>query len=242
MAKRAFIDADMPLYSVAFSVEEAVDWGDDLWTLHADLGQARDLFDLWVDTVKTDLKVKEVVLCLSDKQNWRKDLYPEYKANRSRNRKPVVFRPLRDWIITRYKAKVVPDLEADDLLGINANKSTNILVSGDKDLRTVPGLHYNPDRADKGVVRIIEDEGRYNHMMQTLTGDAVDNFKGCPGVGPKAAQKVLADLSPDEYWPAVVARYEKAGLTEEDALLQARLAFILTKPYYKRKEVILWTP
>lgn len=242
MAKRAFIDADMPLYSVAFSVEEAVDWGDDLWTLHADLGQARDLFDLWVDTVKTDLKVKEVVLCLSDKQNWRKDLYPEYKANRSRNRKPVVFRPLRDWIITRYKAKVVPDLEADDLLGINANKSTNILVSGDKDLRTVPGLHYNPDRADEGVVRITEDEGRYNHMMQTLTGDAVDNFKGCPGVGPKAAQKVLADLSPDEYWPAVVARYEKAGLTEEDALLQARLAFILTKPYYKRKEVILWTP
>lgn len=242
MAKRAFIDADMPLYSVAFSVEEAVDWGDDLWTLHADLGQARDLFDLWVDTVKTDLKVKEVVLCLSDKQNWRKDLYPEYKANRSRNRKPVVFRPLRDWIITRYKAKVVPDLEADDLLGINANKSTNILVSGDKDLRTVPGLHYNPDRADEGVVRITEDEGRYNHMMQALTGDAVDNFKGCPGVGPKAAQKVLADLSPDEYWPAVVARYEKAGLTEEDALLQARLAFILTKPYYKRKEVILWTP
>lgn len=242
MAKRAFIDADMPLYSVAFSVEEAVDWGDDLWTLHADLGQARDLFDLWVDTVKADLKVKEVVLCLSDKQNWRKDLYPEYKANRSRNRKPVVFRPLRDWIITRYKAKVVPDLEADDLLGINANKSTNILVSGDKDLRTVPGLHYNPDRADEGVVRITEDEGRYNHMMQTLTGDAVDNFKGCPGVGPKAAQKVLADLSPDEYWPAVVARYEKAGLTEEDALLQARLAFILTKPYYKRKEVILWTP
>lgn len=242
MAKRAFIDADMPLYSVAFSVEEAVDWGDDLWTLHADLGQARDLFDLWVDTVKTDLKVKEVVLCLSDKQNWRKDLYPEYKANRSRNRKPVVFRPLRDWIITRYKAKVVPDLEADDLLGINANKSTNILVSGDKDLRTVPGLHYNPDRADEGVVRVTEDEGRYNHMMQTLTGDAVDNFKGCPGVGPKAAEKVLADLSPDEYWPAVVARYEKAGLTEEDALLQARLAFILTKPYYKRKEVILWTP
>ena len=231
----------MPLYSIAFSVEEPVDWGDDLWTLHADLGQARDLFHLWVERVKHDLKVKEVVLCLSDRNNWRKDLDPEYKANRATTRKPVVFRPLRDWVIARYEALIAPDLEADDLLGIHATKTT-ILVSGDKDLRTVPGLHYNPDRSDEGIVSVTPEEGHYNHMIQTLTGDPVDNYKGCPGVGKKTAEKVLAGLSPEEYWPAVVARFEKAGLTEEDALLQARLSFILTKPFYKRKEVILWTP
>lgn len=239
--KKLFIDADMPLYSVAFSVEEPVDWGDDLWTLHADLGQARDLFQLWVQKVQQELKCDDVVLCLSDKENWRKDLDSEYKANRAKTRKPVIFRPLRDWVISRYDAMIVPWLEADDLLGIHANK-TNILVSGDKDLRTVPGRHFNPDRPNEGVVTVTPEEGHYNHMIQTLTGDSVDNYKGCPGVGKKTAEKLLAGLSPDEYWPAVLEKFLKAGETEEYALLQARLAFILTKPYYKNKEVTLWTP
>jgi len=241
MTRRAFIDADMPLYSIAFSVEEAVDWGDDMWTLHADLGQARDLFTLWVEKVKEDLKAKEMVLCLSDRANWRKELDPEYKANRAKTRKPVIFRPLRDWVITRYKAMIVPTLEADDLLGIHATK-TSVMVSGDKDLRTVPGLHYNPDRSDEGVVHVSPDEAHYNHMVQTLTGDTVDNYKGCPGVGKKTAEKLLDGVAPEDYWSTVVARFEKAGETAEFALLQARLAFILTKPYYKRKEVVLWTP
>jgi DNA polymerase-1 len=45
-------------------------------------------------------------------------------------------------------------------------------------------------------------------------------------------------------WQTVVNTYEKAGMTEEDALLNARMAFILRDGYYNKetKEIKLWTP
>ena len=81
-------------------------------------------------------------------------------------------------------------------------------------------------------------------MKQTLTGDTVDCYPGCPGVGPVKAQRIL-DEDGDEYdlWLNVVMAFEKAGLTEEDALVQARLARILTTSDYNydKEEPILWT-
>jgi hypothetical protein len=69
-------------------------------------------------------------------------------------------------------------------------------------------------------------------MYQTLVGDTADGYRGCPKVGPVKAEKILdttvwsdggkcADVYP--MWPRVVAAYEKASLTEDDALVQARL-------------------
>jgi DNA polymerase-1 len=53
----------------------------------------------------------------------------------------------------------------------------------------------------------------------------------------------LAELR-EMRWAAVVAAYEKAGLTEQDALTQARLARILRYSDWdnEKKEPILWTP
>jgi DNA polymerase-1 len=91
-----------------------------------------------------------------------------------------------------------------------------------------------------------EGEADYWHMFQTLTGDAVDGYKGCPGMGPVGAQKLLSDgmAMEDGMWPMVVKAYEKKNLTEEDALRNARLARILRWDDWdrKKKEPILWTP
>ena len=76
---------------------------------------------------------------------------------------------------------------------------------------------------------------------QVLTGDSTDNYPGCPGIGPKKAADILnKELS----WTSVVNAYLKAGLTEEDALLQARMARILQASDWnsKQQEPILWTP
>ena len=40
---------------------------------------------------------------------------------------------------------------------------------------------------------IISEEGRYFHMMQTLTGDTADGYPGCPSVGKVTAEKILKD-------------------------------------------------
>lgn len=167
----------------------------------------------------------------------------DYKANRANSRKPVVYNPLKDFIRQRWETVEYPRLEADDILGIMSN-SRDIMVSSDKDLLTVPGKHLNPEKLEQGVVGVTKEQAYYHHMTQTLVGDSTDNYKGCPGVGPVAAKKLLDGLSPSEMWPAVVARYAKSKLSEDHALTQARLAHILLPGEYdcRSQEVSLWNP
>ena len=150
----------------------------------------------------------------------------------------------------RYKAFERPDLEGDDVLGILATspvivKGEKVIVSLDKDLKTIPGLICDM-REPITIQEITEEEADYNHMYQTLVGDTADGYPGCPGIGPVSATKLLADV-PRTYadmWPAVVKAYEKKGLSEEVALVQAQIARICRRDDYdfKKKEVILWTP
>jgi len=92
-------------------------------------------------------------------------------------------------------------------------------------------------------------------MKQVLTGDTVDNYKGCPGIGPKKADEflmpvheALLGLTVEEHlaalWVTVTMVYESKGFTAEDALIQARCARILRHGDYNftTEEVTLWKP
>ena len=138
-----------------------------------------------------------------------------------------------------YDFTCEPSLEADDLLGLMS--TDNIMVSIDKDLQTVEGKHYNPDKGE--LYEVTADEAHYNHMFQTLCGDSTDGYKGCPSVGAKTAEKIL-DVPTGDMWSEVLATYEKKGLTYEDALIQARIARILRGDEYNLDtgEMNLWTP
>jgi DNA polymerase-1 len=64
--------------------------------------------------------------------------------------------------------------------------------------------------------------------------------------GPRKGETEMRyeETETDDLWAAVVSHYEAAGLTEEDALVQARVARILHRSDYDmdKKEPILWTP
>ena len=114
-------------------------------------------------------------------------------------------------------------LRAERARAANVEK---VIVSRDKDLLTVPGLHGAPS----GHIRRVTDrEAALSHLALALSGDPADGFKGCPGVGPVKARRVLAQAEADgrSPWSAVVAAYAAGGLGEEQALLQARLARVL---------------
>ena len=120
------------------------------------------------------------------------------------------------------------------------NPKDTIAVSGDKDFGTLPITWYNHLK-DKVTTTSVRDANKF-HLIQTLTGDAVDGYKGLKGVGIKTAYKIL-----DKYganWKTVVEQYKKQDLTEEDALLTARLAYILRNKDYnlETKKIKLWTP
>ena len=130
------------------------------------------------------------------------------------------------------------------IIATTENGNDYVIVSEDKDLLTVPGLHWN--LKTKELYSLSEKEADYNFFKQSLMGDTVDNYKGCPKVGEISAEKILRDAQQkgEDLWETVVTRYEKAGLKEEDAILNARMARILRKCDYNRltEEVKLWSP
>jgi len=242
--KTALVDGDVALYEVTTACETPTDWGNDMWTLHCDFDVAKQRFDNWILNIKQILNVDKVIVALSGDTNWRKDVLPTYKLHRKKTRKPLAFAELKKYCCDVYRTFKYDNLEGDDVLGMLAGdpsiKGEKIIVTIDKDLKTIPGSHYNPLRKDEGIVEVTQDQADYNHLFQTLTGDAVDGYGGCPGIGPVRAAKVL------QYpcWGAVIEAYGTAGLTEEDALVQARVARILRHGEYNTKtmEVKLWEP
>lgn len=241
------IDADMVVFEACSSVETEIQWDSDLWTLHADAADAKAKVDdrvaFIVEKVLSKMKYDgayEIIMCFTDDINFRKDILPTYKANRIGKRKPVCYRAVKAWVFENYTTYQRPGLEADDCLGILATSKPNtIIISGDKDFKSVPGRFYDYRR--DAFYEITVEEADYWHMFQTLIGDAADNYSGCPGIGEKTAEKILAT---GHSWPIVVAQFEKKGLTAHDALIQARVARILHKEDYdfKEKKVKLWEP
>ena len=239
------IDADVLLYQYSTAVEEVYEWEPDRFTLSADAKEAKERLDIAVMELKDDLEADDFVMCLSDTENFRKVILPTYKSGRKKTRKPVCYLELKEYVQDVYRSRLLPGLEADDVLGILMTgrriKGEKIIVSIDKDLNTIEGLHYNPWKDDPEVYDVSKEEADYNHLFQTLTGDSTDGYSGCPGIGPKRAERILDDSCT---WASVVETYEKAGLGEEEALTQARVARILRKKEWneRRKEVRLWTP
>jgi DNA polymerase-1 len=154
-------------------------------------------------------------------------------------------------VTERFPTIVIDGLEADDVMGILATTDRfigeSVVVTLDKDLRTVPGVHFNPLK-DTKPLRVTDAQADYWWLTQALTGDTTDFYKGIPGCGPKKAEKILGPLhpkaSPAILWPKVLAAYHAASLTESDALQQARVARILRRCDYDKstKEVLLWHP
>ncbi len=243
-ARTLLIDTDIFIYKALFASEETHDWGDGNFSLTCNFDKAATLFRSRIAELE-ELCRADALLCMSSDTNFRKALWPEYKATRSSKRKPINLNDLKELVINEYETSVRPGLEADDIMGILATHPSavpgkKLIVTIDKDLMQIPGKHLNPDKMDEGVITVTPDGGDHCHLMQTLTGDQVDNYPGIPGIGPKRADKILQE----DTWEEVVAAYAKAELTEDDALTQARVARICRADDYNSdtQEVILWSP
>lgn len=239
MAKKLLLDADIIAYQTSAACERPVDWGNGLWTLHCFEDEVRRGVDEFILRLKEQAGLDEVIVVLSDAKNFRKEVASYYKENRKNIRRPMLLAFAKEYMAQKYESLVLPTLEADDVLGIYTSKYPEKYVcwSIDKDLRSIPGFHL----IDGRTVEITEEQADLAFYTQALTGDMVDNYPGCPKVGPKTAEKLLKDVG--NMWEAVVAAFLKAGLNEDQALEQARLARILRHTDYDfdKKEVILWS-
>ena len=138
-----------------------------------------------------------------------------------------------------YEVIRMPELEADDAMGIYATANPgNIIVSPDKDMRQIPGTVFNFDE----TLHITPEDGAKWHLIQTLAGDQTDGYSGVPGIGVKRAVALFAEEGYS--WETVVKAFASKDLDEDTALMNARLARILTCEDYDpiNRRVIPWTP
>ena len=246
--RHLLVDGDYLVYKWAFAVEKETNWGDDLWTLHADVDEAKAGFDGELETYKEILNADKITLCMScpGADNFRLGVYADYKANRAEKRKPLCYTALREYALSCGVS--YPGIEADDLMGIlptERTKEDRIIVSLDKDMRTIPGkLYLIRPRGEPEKLIIDEDSADLWFHKQILMGDATDNIPGLAGVGPVKADKILAGVAPKDRWHAVEAAYLEKGMMAKDALMNARLVRILRDGDYNKKTggVKLWEP
>lgn len=239
--KILLIDADLYLYRACAAAEEEVDWGDDLWSLQTDLKEAKAIFQRTLQEVCEALDTANFILCFSDRDNFRKEVLPSYKGGRKKVRKPTGYKAAVQWARDTYLWHSEPMLEADDVMGIlaTAPNSKGVIVSDDKDMLTLPAKLYRPQSGEHHDIS-VEDADRA-FLTQSLTGDPTDGYTGVPRVGAVTAAKILG-VRPA--WSAVVAAYIKAGLTEADAIQQARCARILRFEDWDQETstINLWEP
>ena len=147
-------------------------------------------------------------------RTFRHEVYPEYKAQREET--PETIResvPIIKEIIKAYNIPIleVQGFEADDVIGTLATQArrrgiTTYMMTPDKDYGQIVGgcvYMYRPKFGDKEFDVMGEEEVKAKFAIQStsqvidmlgLMGDSADNIPGCPGVGEKTAQKLVAEF------------------------------------------------
>jgi DNA polymerase-1 len=132
------------------------------------------------------------------------------------------------------------NIEADDVMGILATQDPDryLIVSDDKDMLTIRDARIWKDGQ---VVHITEQEAYEHFITQALKGDPTDGYYGVKGVGEVTARRLIDKHrgTPWSLWEGVLKAYKG---DEEEALLNARMARILTEDLWDGDKPILWMP
>jgi DNA polymerase-1 len=244
-APSLLIDAELYLYRAAAANEYEAEWAENDWTYFCRHDDAKATFQDDVMAAVETFPDHQVVLATGDRASFRYGIFPGYKSNRKKTRKPAGYAQLLAWLRTvsavrGWTVAQLPDVEADDVLGI-LYEPGDVIMSFDKDMLTLPGLHFRNGE----VLEVSDYEADLAFFTQALTGDTADGYPGCPGLGPVKAGRILSSArTAGQMWQAVVEAYRKEKLSEATALQQARCARILRNGEYDHDQQvpIMWTP
>jgi 5'-3' exonuclease len=199
------IDASIYIFRAWYSVPDTLENADGqlINALHGFAGFLAG----FLDEVKPEHMA--VVFDESLTTSFRNEIYPPYKANRETPPEELKrqFGFCRRLVETLGLAAFSSDrYEADDLIGTLATRLHEhdypvVILSADKDLAQLlePGdmlWDYARNRRHhyEGVQDWLGVEAGQVADWLALSGDAVDNIPGIPGIGPKTAAALLAEF------------------------------------------------
>lgn len=175
------------------------------------IGFAFSNFNSKLSAVLDHKWIGDYTLYVGGQDNFRKELYPEYKAKRQKS--PPMRKLVHDYVCWKYKERVVQahGAEAEDfcLAAALLDVTNNVVGMVDKDLTTQSGLFFNYQKMEKGVFFISKTQAFYNLCCQLLHGDSTDHIFGIThiteelkqkygiktkSIGAKTAEKLLEDV------------------------------------------------
>lgn len=194
--------------------------------------------DKAVESLLARLNLNKYQMYLTGENNFRYQIFPEYKLSRRTVARPTHLQAVKDHLVRYYNAVISDGCEADDLCGAdqcesNSQGEDTILVHIDKDLNMIPGLHFSPEIMRKGIV--VREERRYfvspNEAIkffytQLLTGDSTDGIKGAAGIGKVKAEKILRDITDETELLETVRGYFSC---DEELILNGQCLWIWRK-------------
>ena len=192
-------------------------------------GIARARMEEMLVGMMDDLQSDRYRIFLSGDRNFRYEIYPDYKANRRDRPRPQFLEDCREHLVKYWQAELTDGWEADDALGIEATRLGNwldesppIICSIDKDLKQIPGDHWN--FVKKEFEYVTPELGIYRFYKQLLMGDSTDNIPGLKGIGPVKAERILEGLHGElQYFARVRREYGD----DSSLLLQGKLVWIM---------------
>lgn len=205
-------------------------WGEKDGEVEDALAKVDDVLGFILDSTmfERDMSMVEIFVSGESKDNFRCDIFPDYKANRKGSVPPPHLGACFDYLIGSYGATIAEGQEADDEIVQRAYEvgfDKAVIASIDKDFNQVPCRHFN--FYHNKYYTQSEWDAHVAFYSQILTGDRQDNIPGLNRVGPKTAEKILVDCKTErDLFRAVDSAYQEHGVSREDMDLRAQLLWL----------------
>ncbi len=230
------IDGDSMFFSAAYGSEE--DLVESQFKLRSKIEEITNEIETWYN-------ITETVIFTGGKDNFRKKIFPRYKAHRP---PPIpMIGELRNYAIKELGFLETDGYEADD--GIytawKACEGNCVIATTDKDmLANMTGIFYSYASKDDVLGKytyITEEDMRHNFAYLVLLGDNGDGINLSPGIGPKYADKALVKgMTNYQYIKAILTGYRKSWKGDDYSAKEAlRMCYKLVKLYDMSKEDIV---
>jgi DNA polymerase-1 len=230
----ALIDGDIVCYRVGFTTQDVNE------------RVAISRVNTVVDNILHNSGASDYLIYLTGEGNYRVGIYPEYKANRTAD-KPIHYNLIRNYLMDHEAAIMCEGEEADDVMGYTQMAGydeeedvyTTLIASIDKDLKQIPGRHY--DFVKNVHSFVTPEEGTYFFYQQLLTGDRVDNIPGLPKVGPVKAKKILGEWKDEDTCKEKTLEAYKSYLSLDEEAARERINLIGRLLWIRKTPEQIWT-
>lgn len=217
----ALIDADGMFYIIAHHYKD----------VDVDIASTREVWDQVDRFIKSVMELTKSNAYMGfmgneDRKCFRDD---SYKYNHYKGSRPpeadfmIKWRAIIRQRMTDYwKFHSINFLEADDMICYMAHVMTRttdlsdlsdtfIICSPDKDLKQIPGIHFDYKKEDvtQAYQIILPAEANKKLWVQVIMGDSSDSIAGVPGLGEVKARAILDAVDPIQYKSATIAAYCK---------------------------------